>query len=254
MVIGLITDEMNSKFAPVVFDLIAFDADDTLWHNEPLFTQTKVKFEGLLKRYHSPEWISQKLDDTETRNIQHFGYGIKGFTLSMIETAIELTEGRITGTEVMEIIGFAREMMKCSVELLEGARETIEELSRSYELMLITKGDLFDQESKIARSGLGDYFSRIEIVSEKNKRTYEAIMKKHHLAPARFLMVGNSMRSDILPVVDAGGKAVYIHYESTWFHENLVEFDPAEIDYYQLENLACLPVLLKQLAEISGEE
>src|SRR6185503_19131493 len=137
---------MRRKLATYVFDIIAFDADDTLWHNEPLFSRTKRRFEQLLRRYHSEDWVSRKFDETEMRNIQHFGYGIKGFTLSMIETAIELTEGRITGNEIAEIIGLAREMMKCSVELLEGVPETIARLSESYKLMIITKGDLFDQE------------------------------------------------------------------------------------------------------------
>jgi putative hydrolase of the HAD superfamily len=226
------------------FDVIAFDADDTLWHNEPLFTQTKRKFEQLLKRYQSAEWINQKLDETEIRNIRHFGYGIKGFTLSMIETAIELTEGRVTGSEIMEVIGFAREMMECPVELLEGARETIEELSQTYDLMLITKGDLFDQESKIARSGLGGYFSRIEIVSEKDRRTYELIMRKHAITPERFLMVGNSIKSDVLPVIAAGGKAVYVHYPSTWFHEKLMDNNPEEVKFFQIDSIRHLPDFL----------
>ena len=229
--------------------MVALDADDTLWHNEPLFTQTKHKFEQLLERYHSAEWIGQKLDETEIRNIQHFGYGIKGFTLSMIETAVELTEGRITGTEIMEIVGLAREMMKDPVELLDGVRDTIEELSRSHDLMIITKGDPFDQESKIARSGLGDYFSRIEIVSEKDRRAYESIMRKYAIAPERFLMVGNSVKSDVLPVIAAGGKAVYVHYPSTWLHERLVDFDIRQVEFYRLENLGGLPVLLKRLTE-----
>jgi putative hydrolase of the HAD superfamily len=240
---------MRPILAPQVFDVIALDADDTLWHNEPLFTQTKRKFEQLLERYHSPEWIGQKLDETEMRNIQHFGYGIKGFTLSMIETAVELTEGRITGSEIMELVRLAREMMKYPVELLDGVRETIEELSQSHDLMIITKGDLFDQESKIARSGLGDYFSRIEIVSEKDRRAYESIMKKYGIAPERFLMVGNSIKSDVLPVIAAGGKAAYIHYPSTWLHEVLVDFDIQQVEFYRLENLGGLPALLKDLAE-----
>ncbi len=228
-------------------DVIAFDADDTLWHNEPIFTETKRKFERLLMSYHSEPWIAGKLDETELRNIQHFGYGIKGFTLSMIETAVELTEGRIGANEIMEIIGYGREMMLHPVELLDGARETVSKLSESYNLMLITKGDLFDQESKIARSGLGDYFSRIEIVSEKQQSTYESIMARHRISPERFLMVGNSIKSDILPVLASGGRAVHVPYATTWFHEMVEDFDPAQADFIELESLALLPELLAEL-------
>lgn len=228
-------------------DVIAFDADDTLWHNEPLFTETKRKFERLLMNYHSGEWIDRKLDETEMRNIQHFGYGIKGFTLSMIETAIELTEGRVTASEIAEVIGFGREMMRHPVNLLEGAREAVAKLSDHYKLMIITKGDLFDQESKIARSGLGDYFSRIEIVSEKNRRTYEAIMERHAFSPERFLMVGNSLKSDILPVIEAGGRAVYIPYPMTWIHEMISDYDFGQARFSEVESIALLPEKIEEV-------
>jgi putative hydrolase of the HAD superfamily len=145
----------------------------------------------------------------------------------------------------MEIIGFAREMMKSPVELLEGVRDAVEELSKSYDLMIITKGDLFDQESKIARSGLGDYFGRVEIVSEKDRRMYEAVIRRHAIAPERFLMVGNSIRSDILPVVEAGARAVYVPYPTTWFHEGLADYDPEKVQFFQIESLGDLPAFLK---------
>lgn len=244
---------MKPKPNRAIFDVIAFDADDTLWHNEPLFLQMKREFERLLRRYHSAEWISQKLDETEIRNISHFGYGIKGFTLSMIETAIELTEGRIAGSEIMEIIGFAKEMRKYPVDLLEGVHQAIAELSKTYDLMLITKGDLFEQESKIARSGLSEYFIWIEMVSEKNKRTYETIMKKHAITPERFLMVGNSMKSDVLPVIAAGGGAAYVPYPTTWFFERVIDYDPDQIQFFELENIGVLPELLKELASGQSE-
>ncbi|HXG65834.1 MAG TPA: HAD family hydrolase [Blastocatellia bacterium] len=235
------------KPAAPIFDVIAFDADDTLWHNEPLFTRTKRKFEQLLTKYHSPEWIDRRLDETEMRNIRHFGYGIKGFTLSMIETAVELTEGRVTGAEIMEIIGFAREMMQHPVELLEGAHETVTTLAESYKLILVTKGDLFDQESKIARSGLGDYFSAVEIVSEKVQHAYEKIMARHGIQPSRFLMVGNSLRSDILPVIAAGGYAVYVPYPTTWIHEHVEDYDREQTRLIEIERINLLPSVLNEL-------
>src|SRR5574341_2334270 len=140
-----------------MFDVIAFDADDTLWHNEPLYRSTQRQVLDILAHYHDTEWIERRMYETEVRNLEHYGYGIKGFTLSMIETAIELTEGRITGSEIQEIIDFAKEMLDAEIQLLEYAEDTVARLSVSYTLMIITKGDLFDQETKIARSGLADY-------------------------------------------------------------------------------------------------
>src|SRR5262249_28791468 len=150
---------------------------------------------------------------------EHYGYGIKGFTLSMIETAIDLTEGRISGSKIRHIIDLTREMFTAPVELLDGVRETIATLAQSHALMLITKGDLFEQEGKIARSGLADFFSKVEIVPIKTREIYKSIVEKHKINPQRFLMVGNSMRSDILPVIEMGGHAVYVPYETTWEHE-----------------------------------
>lgn len=227
-------------------DVIAFDADDTLWHNESLFTLTQAKFKQLLAAYHSDEWIETKLNETERRNIEHFGYGIKGFTLSMIETAIELTEGRISGAEIQEIIGYARAMLEAPVELLDGVGQTISRLASEYQLMLITKGDLFDQESKIARSGLGDYFSRVEIVSEKNASVYRAIIARHRFDPQRFLMVGNSIKSDILPAIEAGARAVYVPYHLTWVHERVTDYDRAS--FSEIAHIGLLPELLEELA------
>jgi putative hydrolase of the HAD superfamily len=226
-------------------DIIAFDADDTLWHNESLFTVTQSKFKQLLSAYHSDEWIEEKLNETERRNIEHFGYGIKGFTLSMIETAIELTEGRISGAEIEQIIGYAKAMLRAPVELLDGVRETISQLAGAYQLMLITKGDLFDQESKIARSGLGDYFSHVEIVSEKSSGVYRTILAKHQLAAQRFLMVGNSIKSDILPAIEAGLRAVYVPYHTTWVHERVSDYDAS--GFYEIAHLGLLPALLEEM-------
>src|ERR1043165_2799101 len=154
-----------------MFDVIAFDADDTLWHNEPIFHATEGQFAGMLAAYHPADWVRDRLLATEVKNLGHFGYGIKGFILSMIETAIELTEGRVTGAEVSRILEWGHHMLGHPVQLLDGVRETVESLSANYKLMLLTKGDLFDQESKLARSGLGEYFAAVEIVSEKRAAT-----------------------------------------------------------------------------------
>jgi putative hydrolase of the HAD superfamily len=229
------------------FDLIAFDADDTLWHNERLFIDAQFKLKLLLSQYHSPEWVEERLFATEMRNLQHYGYGIKAFALSMIETAVELTEGRITGHEVLKIIESAREMLSAEVELLPHTAATVASLAQEYQLMVITKGDLRDQEAKIERSGLAQYFQHIEIVSDKRTETYAKIVQRQGVAPQRFMMIGNALRSDILPVLALGGTAVYVPYELTWVHETHVEIQNDNPNYHQIEHLGLLPNLLAQL-------
>jgi putative hydrolase of the HAD superfamily len=229
------------------FDLIAFDADDTLWHNERLYIDAQSRFAQLLAHYHNPDWIGKRLYQTETHNLQHFGYGIKAFALSMIETAVELTEGRLSGQDVKTLIDLAKEMLSAKVELLEHVAETIPQLASRYRLMVITKGDLLDQETKIARSGLGQYFQQIEVVSQKTRETYERVLKKASIKSERFLMVGNSLKSDILPILELGGQAVYIPYETTWLHEIASPPETGQAGYYSLEHLGQLPALLKQL-------
>jgi putative hydrolase of the HAD superfamily len=229
-----------------MFDLIAFDADDTLWHTEDLYVGTQDRFKQLLAPYHSAEWIDRKLFDTEMRNLGVFGYGIKGFVLSMIETAIELTEGRISGTEIQRLIDMGREMLSADIRLLAGVAETVAALSERYPLMIITKGDLFDQETKIARSGLGPHFKHVEIVSDKTEASYAALLRRHGVAPQCFLMIGNSLRSDILPVVALGARAVYIPYHLTWAHEQVSA--PAAGGYVTLESVSGLVAWLEALA------
>ena len=226
---------------------IAFDADDTLWHTERIFISTKEKYSGLLADFADKGFIEQHLDETETNNIKHFGYGVKGFTLSMIETACELTQGRITGDKIKEIIGFAKEMLAAPIDVLEGVRETIEQLSRDYRLMVITKGDLLDQETKLARSGLGDFFDAFEIVPRKDAKIYRYVMRRHEIAPEEFLMVGNSLKSDVLPVLEAGARAVFVPYETEWFHERVSEEELEGKDFGRVETMGELPAWLKSL-------
>jgi putative hydrolase of the HAD superfamily len=227
---------------------IGFDADDTLWHNESLFAGTQEKYRELLAPYHSAEWIDRKLYETETRNLAHFGYGIKGFALSMVETAIELTEGRITGSEIQQILDLAKAMLQAPVELLPGVADVIPTLAEMHSLLLITKGDLFDQESKIARSGLAEHFAKVEIVREKEPAVYAAILARYHIDPAHFLMVGNSVRSDILPVLAIGGRAAHIPYAITWQHEAAAAPETTTNGFYHLASIHDLPVLVEQLS------
>jgi len=228
------------------FDLLAFDADDTLWHNERLYVNTQARFTQLLSQYHPADWVNDRLYQTETANLQHFGYGIKAFALSMIETAIELTEGRISGSDIQAIVGWAKGMINAEVELLRDVSLTIPELAKKYPLMLITKGDLLDQERKISLSGLGSYFQQVEVVSQKTVESYEKLLRKHAILPGRFLMVGNSLRSDILPILELGGRAVYVPYETTWLHEEADLPQPGTPGFYQLEHLGQLPALLEK--------
>lgn len=224
--------------------VIAFDADDTLWHNESVFQATEKQFAELLAAYHPEELTRKRLFDTEIRNLKHFGYGIKGFILSMIETAIELTEGEIRGVDVQQIIAWGHEMLAAPVQLLEGVRETIELLAPDYRLMLLTKGDLFDQESKLARSTLGELFSSVEIVSDKNAATYKAIIGRAGISAEEMLMVGNSLRSDVLPALDAGASAVHIPYYTTWAHEVVADDALEGREFARLESISELPAWL----------
>lgn len=200
---------------------IAFDADDTLWRNEDIFINAQSDFINLLLPYHDDTYVRTHLAAVQIKNLEHFGYGIKGFTLSMIETAIELTEGRITGKEIHQIIELAKRMLASPVELLPGIEEVLSKLKGQFHLLVITKGDLLDQESKLARSGIADYFDAIEIVSDKNSETYQQILNRHQISTEHFLMVGNSLKSDILPVLDIGARAIHVPYHSTWEHEEV---------------------------------
>lgn len=232
---------------PYPIEVIAFDADDTLWHNENIYRDTQSRVIEILAQYHDAEWIERRMYETEVKNLEHYGYGFKGFTLSMIETAIELTEGRISGTEIGQMIEITREMVRAPVILLDGVEETITELSTKHDLMLITKGELFEQEAKIIRSGLAERFSKIEIVRTKTPEIYRGLIGKHKLDPQSFLMVGNSMRSDVLPVLEVGGRAVHIPYETTWEHELVSEEESAHKDFLQLTSIRELPELLEKL-------
>jgi putative hydrolase of the HAD superfamily len=226
---------------------IGFDADDTLWHNENIFEKVHERYYHLLARYHDAGTVEKALFATEMRNLSLYGYGVKGFMLSSIETAISLTEGKIGTDELNDILTLGRAMLDHPVELLEGAREVLEELAGSHRLLLITKGDLRDQERKLAKSGLAQRFAAIEIVSEKDGATYERILKDHGIHPAHFIMVGNSVKSDILPVLELGGSGVHVPYRITWGHEKAQLPANDKGRFFQVASLFELPALLKTL-------
>ena len=210
-----------------MIEVVGFDGDDTLWHNETVFSLTQARFRELLAPHVCGDDVDRRLFETERRNLSIFGYGVKGFTLSMVETAIELTGGRISGEEVREILEAGKAMLAHPVELLAGVPDCIRAVAPGRTVLLITKGDLFDQESKLARSGLAEEFDGVEVVSEKDGATYRRVLARHGADPSAFLMVGNSLRSDVLPALDIGARAVHVPYEITWQHE-VVEAPPGE--------------------------
>jgi putative hydrolase of the HAD superfamily len=208
-------------------DVVGIDADDTLWHNETYFADAQATFVQILAPW-TPEGedVLALHDATERANLELFGYGIKGFTLSMVETAIEVSRGEVSTSAIAELLRLGKQMLAHPVELLDGVAAAVEALRRDHRLVLITKGDLIHQEQKIARSGLADRFERVEIVSEKDPPTYEAILDRMDVTPDRFLMVGNSVKSDVLPVLELGGHAVHVPYVITWTHEVVEEQEP----------------------------
>ena len=231
-----------------LFDLIAFDADDTLWHNERLYEHTQAGLAALLAGYGvGASSLKAGLYQTETRNIGLFGYGIKSFTLSMIETAVQMTWGRLTGHDVLAILELAKSQLNAPVELLEHAGEAVARLAARYPLMIITKGELHDQETKLQRSGLAEYFREFVVVTDKTQKSYATLFRNHAIDPARLVMVGNALRSDILPVLALGGYAVYVPYAGTWQHEAAEAPDAGTPRFHQLEHLGLLPALLEQL-------
>ena len=203
---------------------IAFDADDTLWAHENIFVDAKKRCIELLTPYLQPGMnLEEELYKFERKNLKIFGYGVKGFVLSMIETAIELSSGKISGAEIQRIIDLGKEMLDHPIDLLPYVAEAVDALEDHFTLLVITKGDLFDQENKIARSGLADRFNIVEIVSEKDTVTYANLLKRHNIDSAGFLMIGNSLKSDVLPIVEVGGRAIHLPFEHTWHHEAIHE-------------------------------
>ncbi|MCZ4353428.1 HAD family hydrolase [Roseovarius aestuarii] len=226
--------------------IIAFDADDTLWQNEQFYRLTHDRFAELMADHAPAEGLTQRLLDAEVRNLGRYGFGIKGFTLSMIETAIEVTEGRVPASVISGLIAAGQDMLAHPIHLLPYAGEILEQVARDYTVLLITKGDLLDQERKLAQSGLGYHFDGIEIVSDKTEAVYREIFARRRIPPERVMMVGNSLRSDVLPVLDAGGWGVHVPHALTWTYEAA---DPP-VDaarFRELPDLGALPGLLDDL-------
>ena len=225
---------------------VGFDADDTLWHNETFFRLTQAHVLGLLADHAEREHLEQRLLEAERRNVGHYGYGVKGFTLSLIETAIEVTEGRVPASVIAEIMAAGRDLLAHPLELLPHAREAVEALSDSHRIVLITKGDLLHQERKLAQSGLGDLFHGVEIVSEKTPQTYARAFATHGDGADRALMVGNSMKSDVLPAIAAGGWGVHVPHGEVWALEH-AEAPADHPRFRELPDLGGLTLLIAEL-------
>jgi putative hydrolase of the HAD superfamily len=225
---------------------VGLDADDTLWHNETIFRLTHDRFRALLADVAPVDVLDTRLAEIERRNLRLYGYGVKGFTLSMLETVMELTGNEPPGRIVADILAAGREMLNEPVEPLPGVDQALAELSQFYRLVLITKGDLLHQEQKLAASGLGDLFAAVEIVSEKTASTYERVFARHGTGAAEAVMCGNSMRSDILPALEAGGYAAYVPYPITWAHE-LADAPQGHPRFAELSSISELPAWVRGL-------
>jgi putative hydrolase of the HAD superfamily len=199
--------------------IIGFDADDTLWVNEPFYRETEKQFARILSPYYAENEVNDELFKTEMQNLALYGYGAKSFVLSMIETALRLSGNKITAVEISKIIEIGKAQLNLPIELLDGVEMVLRELNPNYILILATKGDLLDQEQKLKKSGLTSYFHQIEIMSDKHENNYRKLIKRLDIAPEDFVMIGNSLKSDILPVINIGAKAIYIPYHTTWQHE-----------------------------------
>ncbi len=221
--------------------VIAFDADDTLWHNEAFFRETEEKFYALLENYLPRHTVARELLKTEIDNIELYGYGIKAFMLSMIETAIRVTDRKIPNEAIEKIIDYGREHLQKPVILLDGVEKVLQQLKGRYRLVMATKGDLLDQERKLKKSGLEHYFHHIEIMSEKKEDDFRKLIKHLDIPPAEFAMVGNSLKSDVLPVLNLGGHGYHVPYQITWEHERV----DTHIEHERFRALATISDLLR---------
>ncbi|HEV2531025.1 HAD family hydrolase [Phenylobacterium sp.] len=225
---------------------VGLDADDTLWHNESIFRLTQDRFRALMAEVAAPEVLDAKLAEVERRNLSLYGYGVKGFTLSMIETAMEVTGNQAPSPIVAEILAAGRDMLAHPVEALPGVEAALADLAADYRLVLITKGDLLHQEQKLAASGLGDLFAAVEIASEKDAATYERVFARHGDGAARAAMCGNSLRSDVIPALEAGCYAAHVPYHLTWAHE-LAEPPVGHAKFAELASISELPAWVRGL-------
>jgi putative hydrolase of the HAD superfamily len=226
--------------------IIGFDADDTLWVNEPFYRDTERKFCELLKSYCSADEINRQLYKVEVNNLDLYGYGSKAFILSLIETAVNISDGKVTAAEINKILALGKEQINTKNPLLEGVPEVLQVLSAHFRLIVATKGDLLDQERKLKNSGIGGYFHHIEIMSDKKEENYRKLFNHLDIRPEEFIMVGNSLKSDIVPVIRLGGYAIHVPFHVTWQHEELLPDEIPEAHFITIENISeIISILIK---------
>ena len=217
--------------------VIGFDADDTLWVNETYFRDAEQEFAKLLSQFETPNKIDQELFKMEMQNLPLYGYGVKGFVLSMVEMAVELSNSTVSAETITDILNIGKAMINKPVELLDGVETVLQKLSINYKLILATKGDLLDQERKLEKSGLLNYFHHIEVLSEKEEANYSRLLNHLDIKPSEFLMVGNSLKSDILPLISIGAQAVHVPFHTTWQHETVTNNMIKDKDYITLKTI-----------------
>ena len=234
--------------------MVGFDADDTLWRSQDYFDQAQTDFEGIVGAYvdlHDSR-LHERLYEIEKNNISVFGYGVKGMTLSMIEAAVEITGQRISAADLHRIVELGKDLLRHPVEILPGIPEAVAEIAAEFEVVLITKGDLFHQEAKVRDCGMADLFRRIEIVSEKDIDTYKRLLREFELPASQFVMIGNSLRSDIAPVLSLGGWGIHVPYHTTWAHENEAEIAADAPRLRRVEHASALPETVRELARLAS--
>jgi putative hydrolase of the HAD superfamily len=227
--------------------VIGFDADDTLWVNETYFREAELEFAKLLSPYETANKIDQELFKKEIDNLPLYGYGVKGFTLSMVESALEISNGNVPNSTIDKVLEIGKDMLSKPVELLEGVEEVLQTLSKDYKLIVATKGDLLDQERKLEKSGLLNYFHHIEILSDKKEANYSKLLNHLDIKPSEFLMIGNSLKSDILPLVNIKAKAIHVPFHTTWVHEQVNDLETQDKSYKTVESLLEIIPLLSSV-------
>jgi putative hydrolase of the HAD superfamily len=230
---------------------VAFDADDTLWHNERFFRLTQTRFAELLADHADPDHLEARLLEAERRNLGRYGFGVKAFVLSMIETALDVTDRTVPAPVIAELIAAGKDMLAHPIELLPGVEETVTALAGDFRLLVITKGDLLDQERKVAQSGLGDLFDGVEIVSDKTPETYRRVFHRHGCDPGAALMAGNSVKSDVVPMIATGGWAVHVPHADTWALEEAA-LPTTERRFLQVERIGEIVALCREIAATGG--
>jgi len=219
--------------------VIGFDADDTLWVNETYFRAAEEKFAELLEGYETKNKIDQELFKMEMQNLGRYGYGIKAFVLSMVESAIEISNGKVSNAILTKILDIGKQMLEEPVVLLDGIENVLQQLQDKYRLIVLTKGDLLDQENKLEKSGLSKYFHHVEVLSDKKEKNYSDLLEHLQIKTSEFLMIGNSLKSDVLPIVKIGGKAIHIPFHTTWQHEEVSAEEQTD-DYLTLQQASDL--------------